>query len=1633
MIKTNYTKLHLFLLQYACAQYIVGYLTKNESGMSKLLKAVNDQAGDISNLELLNRIAGVLDKHREVSIQEAVYRVLSLPMTKSSVIVKYLSTIHPNFRDGLLKGDIENLDDDESVFHMSPHQYYENRPYKCSPETTNCKDYEKEEEYWENLTLSEFWSFYDIVHTAGKKDKGGKTNHIPLLNKKGFLRPRSEDAILRYYLNHNNDEDLARGLLILYYPFRNEMVDIHEQNTEELFKENEEFIQAKRNMFEKHKVLTDMIFSFEKEEKESEELEEEQDPDSDNCFKEDETTTTQDLDDFHKWAKAQANKTLNKHRDLTTLVELKDLRRIIINLNGQQRSLFDDFCERLVLDDEIPIYLYIAGKAGTGKSYLLSLMIEIVKHLKMKSGSEFKKPPSIVMAPTANAAYIIKGKTVESALGMLPRKNNTFKKENRQKVSNFSFLYEDTSIVFCDEISMIGSSKFTRIHFQLQDIKGRNDFMGGMSFIAVGDFQQLPPVKDRYAFEKSNLDGRPSLSPSHWDDNFKIFYLTEKMRSQKDPIFSDICDRVGNGTYNETDLRYLRSRVKNTENENSNRNFKSGKVSIIVTTNKRRQQINEEKLNLLLPNEKLYVSVASDVGTNIENPPELSDNLSVTQTGGLEKKLCLKINAPIVITSNHNKAKFKEDGIVNGAKGYVDSIQESKQRESIEVVWVVFKDESVGRLLRYEYKHLLKKHKPSNESAVPILKQKKSFQIENGEIKYQRTQFPITLAYAITSYKCQGDTLDEVIIDFSHEPGERSNIQWGSFYVALTRVKEGSKVFLKSFDESYITYNKKVEDKIQWMIKNNPYCFKRIYLCEQIYEDESDQLKIGYFNINGLLHGSHAEYLNADKNLLNLDILVASETWLTSETDNKIVLSLLKNWNVVKRLDSTDQKKHMGLLLLSSRNREELKDIVFTLDYVEGYRMTNGVQNLLYQGLVVNTKKYYKKLLFIYIRTTPSQSEVAEIAKQFDDFDCIIGDLNLNPKIKEQKQRLDTLCGKEKVPVLNEFTTINFTQPDHILAEVNLARKAFATSYYNFMSDHKSIVLWICSDKNNFTNQFLQKRNFDLDHHLKRKNKIEESKSKEDIGLEDQCKRSEIYINKNILEENETTNEINYDSLIGDNWLDDTVINKYCKLLADTFKEVFILSSFFLENLRKKGYKGVHRWAKEDIFDKKYVLFPLFENSHWFLACFGTRSNKFEIFDPYIETTDNCEEKYRLKIRNQIYEEKREKLMEIATFVEREFIQKHYIATKSMKQVKTEFSILLPPNIPRQTNLYDCGVFMLCFAKCVCSELQMNFSNSDMQTYRIQILEELKTSRLQIERNKLQNTETLQNDLKILSFANPSGRNLCFSNSVVTALMNIAVLENILQIEKDKENDILKELTKLMKISKYNKASTAKIRSMVKSECFKAGQLTRNFNNNKQHDAGEFLISILEHMFSQVPDYLMEKMFGGLLEETIQCCCCNFEEFSIKTLPVIIPLQIKGKGIESCLKEFVETERIEYSCNACRSKQAKIAKKISLEPALLILQLNRYHFNKEINEIQKIHSPVECPPTLMLATGSVYTLSSIVNHSGEKTHEGHYTVILYDKRENSYVLVDDKEVSYDITITTELQQLPYIVTYVKDS
>ena len=82
----------------------------------------------MKEMDKLNALASVLDKHREVSIQEAIYRLLSLKKTKSPVKVKYVLTVQPHFRDGLLKGKLEEFTENESVFQNNCHEYYENRP-----------------------------------------------------------------------------------------------------------------------------------------------------------------------------------------------------------------------------------------------------------------------------------------------------------------------------------------------------------------------------------------------------------------------------------------------------------------------------------------------------------------------------------------------------------------------------------------------------------------------------------------------------------------------------------------------------------------------------------------------------------------------------------------------------------------------------------------------------------------------------------------------------------------------------------------------------------------------------------------------------------------------------------------------------------------------------------------------------------------------------------------------------------------------------------------------------------------------------------------------------------------------------------------------------------------------------------------------------------------------------------------------------------------------------------------------------------------------------------------------------------------------------------------------------------------
>ena len=107
------------------------------------------------------------------------------------------------------------------------------------------------------------------------------------------------------------------------------------------------------------------------------------------------------------------------------------------------------------------------------------------------------------------------------------------------------------------------------------------------------------------------------------------------------------------------------------------------------------------------------------------------------------------------------------------------------------------------------------------------------------------------------------------------------------------------------------------------------------------------------------------------------------------------------------------------------------------------------------------------------------------------------------------------------------------------------------------------------------------------------------------------------------------------------------------------------------------------------------------------------------------------------------------------------------------------------------------------------------------------------------------------------------------------------------------------------------------------------------------------------------------------------------------------------------------------------------ASRNNCRPKTLIIQLKRYEYDCSSQEIYKKHDSVICPSTLTFASGSQYTLSSIISHDGITPASGHYTLSIYNQETNSYITLNDTETEYDLQLDEEKSKLSYIVCYVE--
>ena len=117
-----------------------------------------------------------------------------------------------------------------------------------------------------------------------------------------------------------------------------------------------------------------------------------------------------------------------------------------------------------------------------------------IKILTAQSGQDLDKPATLVLAPSATAAFLVNGKTCESGLQFYMGKKGGYSPGNAADMTRLAFEYEDVALCVFEEISMIGNKKFSVMNERLKEIaygEKRMQFMGGKSVLAVGDFRQV--------------------------------------------------------------------------------------------------------------------------------------------------------------------------------------------------------------------------------------------------------------------------------------------------------------------------------------------------------------------------------------------------------------------------------------------------------------------------------------------------------------------------------------------------------------------------------------------------------------------------------------------------------------------------------------------------------------------------------------------------------------------------------------------------------------------------------------------------------------------------------------------------------------------------------------------------------------------------------------------------------------------------------------------------------------------------------------------------------------------------------------------------------------------------------------
>jgi ATP-dependent DNA helicase PIF1 len=132
--------------------------------------------------------------------------------------------------------------------------------------------------------------------------------------------------------------------------------------------------------------------------------------------------------------------------------------------------------------------VFYTGAAGTGKSFILKVLLDILEVLGLTN-------KIAITAPTGVAACNIRGLTIHSWSGIglgAESLENLLPIVERNR--NAKSRWKDTEILIIDEISMLSGELFDKLDMIGRRMRNCLLPFGGLQLILCGDFFQLPPI-----------------------------------------------------------------------------------------------------------------------------------------------------------------------------------------------------------------------------------------------------------------------------------------------------------------------------------------------------------------------------------------------------------------------------------------------------------------------------------------------------------------------------------------------------------------------------------------------------------------------------------------------------------------------------------------------------------------------------------------------------------------------------------------------------------------------------------------------------------------------------------------------------------------------------------------------------------------------------------------------------------------------------------------------------------------------------------------------------------------------------------------------------------------------------------